>query len=65
MSSRLRPLDSALLIVLTELDGVAMKNFDSGIEVPGVCPLAHVGPVELVWADGTKTFQAPEPSMYR
>ena len=58
-------MDSALLIVLTESDGVAMKNFDSGIEVPGVCPLAHVVPVELVWGDGTNMFQLPEPSMYR
>src|SRR6516162_10060170 len=59
VSSTLRPRDSALLIAATESDGVAMKNRDSGIEVPGVCPLAHVVPAELVWADGTKTFQAP------
>src|SRR5260370_4456655 len=36
VNSTLRPRDSALLIVLTESDGVAMKNCDSVIEVPGV-----------------------------
>ena len=50
-------------MVATESDGVATKNFDSGIDVPGVCPLAHVVPTESCCTDGTKTFQLPAVSV--
>jgi len=56
---------SCWLIVRTESVGLATKNFDSGIDRPGVAPLSHEAPDELVLAVGTKTLYEPDESMYR
>ena len=48
----------------TESVGLATKNFDSGIDRPGVAPLSHEAPDELVVAEGTKTLYEPDESTY-
>jgi hypothetical protein len=39
-----------------DVPGLAMKNFDSAMEVPASVPLAQAGPDELCRTPGTKTL---------
>src|SRR5690349_16030206 len=62
---RFFPRANWLLMVATESAGLATKKSDSGIDRPGVGPLTHVGPEELVRVAGTKTLYRPEASRNR
>jgi len=56
VKSRLQPSASALLMVAALIDGSATKNWLIGTEVPGVGPLAQLGPDALVRSDGSNTW---------
>jgi hypothetical protein len=43
-------------MVEPDMPALAMKNFDSGMEVPASVPLAQAGPTELFRTAGTKTL---------
>ena len=53
------------MIVFTESDGVAMKNWLSGIVRPAVKPSAQEMPRVSVCAEGTRTLYLPRSSMNR
>ena len=52
----MQPSDRAVLMVAALIDGSATKNWLIGTEVPGVVPLAQLGPDALVRRDGSKTW---------
>ncbi len=65
VKNRLHPLASAVLIVAAESVGLATKKLLIGSEVPGVLPLAQLGPEALVRSEGRKTRYLPAESRYR
>jgi hypothetical protein len=56
VKNRLQPCASAALICAAVSDGVATKNWLIGTEVPGVGPLAQLGPDAFVRKLGRKTL---------
>jgi hypothetical protein len=56
VKNRLQPCASAALICAAVSDGVATKKSLIGIDVPGVEPLAQLGPDALVRSDGANTW---------
>ena len=62
---RFLPEARAELMEGAESPGRAMKKRSSGIETPGVWPVAHDVPVVSCRAEGTKTAKPPFASSYR
>src|SRR5215467_15753544 len=56
VKNRLQPSDSAVLMVAALIDGSATKNWLIGTEVPGVGPLAQLGPEAFVRSEGRNTW---------
>jgi hypothetical protein len=65
VKNRLQPEASAELMVEAVSPALTTKNWLIGSDVPGVLPLAQLGPEALVRSDGRNTRYLPVPSMNR